>query len=31
MKYLTSTYLRGIKKYKLSLFFEKDYCISVKK
>lgn len=31
MKYLTSTYLRDIKKYKLSLFFEKDYCISVKK
>lgn len=31
MKYLTSTYLKDIEKYKLSLFFEKDYCISVKK
>lgn len=31
MKYLTSTYLKDVEKYKLSLFYEKNYCIVVKK
>ena len=31
MKYLTSTYLENIEKYKLSIFMENDYCIIVKK
>lgn len=31
MKFLTSTYLKDIEKYKLSIFFEERYCITVKK
>lgn len=31
MKYLTSTYLKDIEKYKISIFMEEKYCITVKK
>lgn len=31
MKYLTATYLKKIKKYKLSMFIEEEDCIIVKK
>ena len=31
MKSLTYTYLKDIEKYKLSIFFEERYCITVKK
>ena len=31
MKYLTSTYLKDIEEYKISIFMEEKCCITVKK
>lgn len=31
MKYLTSTYLKDIEKYRISIFIERNFCLVIKK